>query len=130
MSVQKLKIWMWIATMVGTAIGLWIFMTVTEIENMPSVSVLMGGYLIYGSIMAVVLFFTGRSKMPPYDERKHQNVRKFFAYVSTSLLALIGLIILGLYIFGINEVEIGLLAIFFLVAYWILGIGSFITSKL
>lgn len=130
MSVQKFKVWMWIATMVGTAIGIWIFMTVTEIENMPSIQVLMGGYLIYGSIMAAVLFFTGRSKMPTYDERKHQNVRKFFAYASTSLLALIGLIILGLYIFGINEVEIGLLAIFFLVAYWILGIGSFITSKL
>ena len=130
MSVQKLKIWMWIATMVGTAIGIWIVMTVAEMEDMLSVPVIIGGYLIYGLIMAAVLYFTGRSKVPTYDERKHQNVRKFFAYASTGLLVVIGLIILGLFIVGVNEVEVGFLAVFFLVAYWILGIGSFITSKL
>lgn len=104
MSVLKLKVWMWIATMVGTAIGIWIVMTVTEIENMPSVPVLMGGFLIYGSIMAAVLFFTGRSKVPTYDERKHQNVRKFYAYTPTSILGIIGIIVLGLYMKRIQEV--------------------------
>lgn len=130
MNLQKLKVWMWIATMVGTAIGVGIVMFVSDMENMPSVPVMVGGYLIYGFIMAAVLYFTGRSKVPTYDERKHQNVGKFLAYVSTSLLALIGIIILGLYIVGVNEVKIGLLAVVFSVAYWILGIGSFITSKL
>ncbi|WP_075620231.1 hypothetical protein [Paenisporosarcina indica] len=125
MTVGKLKVWLWFAIMVGTVIGAGLVVTKEEMPVMPVVL----GVIVYGFLIGIIFYFSGRSKVPNYDERNQHILRKFFAYTSTILLVILGLMILGLYLARIEEIEVGLLAVCFSIVYMILGIGSFIASK-
>lgn len=126
MNKTKLKVWSWIALLVGAVIGIGI---VYSIEGMPVMPVVLG-YIAYGIFLAIYLYFMGRSKMPDMDERTNYNARNFFAYGSTMMLFFIGFIIFVFYMFGYESVEVGMLAIFFSVAFAVLILGSYIARKL
>lgn len=126
MNNTKFKVWSFISVMVGAAIGIGI---TYSIQGMPVLPVLIG-YIVYGVILAIFLFFLGRSKIPDTDERTSVNVRNFFAYGSTMLIITLFFIIFVYYMFGNESIEISTLVIFFSVAFAILTLGSFITQKL
>ncbi|WP_017380981.1 hypothetical protein [Paenisporosarcina sp. TG-14] len=126
MNKTRLKVWSWIALMVGAVIGIGI---VYSIEGMPVLPVAIG-YIAYGIFLGIYLYFMGRTKMPDSDERTSHNTRNFFAYGSTMLLFFIGFIIFVFYMFGYESIEVGMLAIFFSIAFAVLTLGSFIARKL
>ena len=126
MNKTKFKVWSFISLMVGAAIGIGI---TYSIQGMPVLPVLIG-YIVYGVILAIFLFFLGRSKIPDTDERTSVNVRNFFAYGSTMLIITLFFIIFVYHMFGYESIEISTLVIFFAVAFAILTLGSFITRKL
>jgi hypothetical protein len=126
MNNTKFKVWSFISLMVGAAIGIGI---TYSIQGMPVLPVLIG-YIVYGVILAIFLFFLGRSKIPDTDERTTVNVRNFFAYGSTMLIITLFFIIFVYHMFGNESIEISTLVIFFSVAFAILTLGSFITRKL
>ena len=126
MNNTKFKVWSFIALMVGAAIGIGITYSV---QGMPVFPVLIG-YIVYGVVLAIFLFFLGRSKIPDTDERTSVNVRNFFAYGSTMLIITLFFIIFVYHMFGYESIEISTLVIFFSVAFAILTLGSFITRKL
>ncbi|MFC6039002.1 hypothetical protein ACFPYN_05980 [Paenisporosarcina macmurdoensis] len=126
MNNTKFKVWSFISVMVGAAIGIGI---TYSIQGMPVLPVLIG-YIVYGVILAIFLFFLGRSKIPDTDERTSVNVRNFFAYGSTMLIITLFFIIFVYHMFGNESIEISTLVIFFSVAFAILTLGSFITRKL
>ena len=126
MNNTKFKVWSFISVMVGAAIGIGI---IYSIQGMPVLPVVIG-YIVYGVILAIFLFFLGRSKIPDTDERTSVNVRNFFAYGSTMLIITLFLIIFVYHMFGNESIEISTLFIFFSIAFAILTLGSFITRKL
>lgn len=126
MNNTKFKVWSFISVMVGAAIGIGI---IYSIQGMPVLPVLIG-YVVYGVILAIFLFFLGRSKIPDTDERTSVNVRNFLAYGSTMLIITLFFIIFVYHMFGNESIEISTLVIFFSVAIAILTLGSFITRKL
>ena len=126
MNNTKFKVWSFISVMVGAAIGIGI---IYSIKGMPVLPVLIG-YIVYGVILAIFLFFLGRSKIPDTDERTSVNVRNFFAYGSTMLIITLFFIIFVYHMFGNESIDISTLVIFFSVAIAILTLGSFITRKL
>jgi len=126
MNNTKFKVWSFISLMVGAAIGIGI---TYSIQGMPVLPVLIG-YIVYGVILAIFLFFLDRSKIPDTDERTSVNVRKFFAYGSTMLIITLFFIIFVYHMFGYESIEISTLVTFFAVALALLTLGSFITRKL
>jgi hypothetical protein len=126
MNNTKFKVWSFISLMVGAAIGIGI---TYSIQGMPVMPVLIG-YIVYGVILAIFLFFLGRSKIPDTDERTSVNVRNFFAYGSTMLIITLFFIIFVYHMFGNESIEISTLVIFFSIGFAILTLGSFITRKL
>ncbi len=126
MNNTKFKVWSFISLMVGAAIGIGI---TYSIQGMPVLAVLIG-YIVYGVILAIFLFFLGRSKIPDTDERTTVNVRNFFAYGSTMLIITLFFIIFVYHMFGNESIEISTLVIFFSIAFALLTLGSFITRKL
>ncbi len=126
MNNTKFKVWSFISLMVGAAIGIGI---TYSIQGMPVLPVLIG-YIVYGVILAIFLFFLGRSKIPDTDERTSVNVRNFFAYGSTILIITLFFIIFVYHMFGNESIEISTLVFFFAVAFAILTLGSFIARKL
>lgn len=119
MNNTKFKVWSFISVMVGAAIGIGI---TYSIQGMPVLPVLIG-YIVYGVILAIFLFFLGRSKIPDTDERTSVNVRNFFAYGSTMLIITLFFIIFVYHMFGNESIEISTLVIFFSVAFAILTLG-------
>lgn len=132
MKKKKLQIFGWVFIMSCMMIGGFWGMYIFGKDPIEYVMPIIGG-LALGSVITLILYKWNKKRngnVPDVDERTLLLLKRYLMIVLYAVLLGSGAILLVLYSMGVHSIETGMLIVYMMVLYILIGVGAIITKCL
>ncbi|MBU3217250.1 hypothetical protein LL033_25100 (plasmid) [Clostridium estertheticum] len=132
MKKKKLQIFGWVFIMFCMMIGGFWGIYIGGNDPIEYVMPIIGG-LALGSVVTLILYKWNKKRngnVPDVDERTLLLLRRYLMIVLYGVLFGSGAILLVLYSMGVHSIETGMLIVYMMVLYILIGVGAIITKCL
>ena len=129
---KKLQIFGWVFIMLCMMIGGFWGMYIAGEDPIEYVMPIIGG-LALGNIITLILYKWNKKRkgnVPDVDERTLLLLKRYLMIVLYVVLLGSGAILLILYSMGVHSIETGMLIVYMMVLYILIGVGAVITKWL
>ncbi|MDQ0271627.1 hypothetical protein [Cytobacillus purgationiresistens] len=136
MKSRTLQIVLWVVILIGMSIGAFLGIYLIGRENgefdLGLALACIGGGVLGFIIYLILAKLRGKRQgnIPEVDERSLQLMQKYFMWVLYFVLIISSAILIGLYVMGIEYVETGMLILYMLCLFMVLGLGALVTKRL
>ncbi|MBU3176888.1 hypothetical protein KPL47_10945 [Clostridium estertheticum] len=132
MEKKKLQIFSWVFIILCMMIGGFWGMYIGGNDPIEYVMPIIGG-LALGSVITLILYKWNKKRkgnIPDVDERTLLLLKRYLMIVLYVVLLGSGAILLVLYSMGVHSIETGMLIVYMMVIYILIGVGAIITKCL
>jgi uncharacterized membrane protein YfcA len=132
MKTKKLQIFVWVFIMLCMMIGGFLGIYIIGEDPIEYVMPIIGG-LALGSVITLILYKWNKKRngnVPDVDERTLLLLKRYLMIVLYVVLLGSGAILLVLYSMGVHSIETGMLIVYMMVLYILIGVGAIITKCL
>jgi len=129
---KKLQIFGWVVIMLCMMIGGFFGMYIFGEDPIKYVMPIIGG-LALGSVITLILYKWNKKRngnIPDVDERTLLLLKRYLMIVLYVVLFGSGAVLLVLYSIGVHSIETGMLIVYMMVLYILIGVGAIITKCL
>jgi uncharacterized membrane protein YfcA len=132
MKTKKLQIFVWVFIMLCMMIGGFLGIYIIGEDPIEYVIPIIGG-LALGSVITLSLYKCNKKRngnVPDVDERTLLLLKRYLMIVLYVVIFGSGAILLVLYSMGVHSIETGMLIVYMMVLYILIGVGAIITKCL
>jgi uncharacterized membrane protein YfcA len=132
MKKKKLLIVVWVFIMLCMMIGGFLGMYIAGENPIEFVMPIIGGQVL-GSVIILILYKWNKKRkgnVPDVDERTLLLLKRYLMIVLYVVLLGSGAILIVLYSMGVHSIETGMLIVYLMVLYILIGVGAIITKCL
>lgn len=132
MKTKKLQIFGWVFIVLCMIIGGFLGMYIFGEDPIEYVMPIIGG-LALGSVITLILYKWNKKRnvnVPDVDERTLLLLKRYLVIVLYVVLLGSGAILLVLYSMGVYSIETGMLIVYMMILYILIGVGTVITKWL